>query len=88
MSEDCVEQGYLLLPAAQRLLSSGDFIKAHDCAAEAARIGEHFEEPDLISFARSMQATCHVGRRPRRVLVLHSWTRSWLPLPQGSSRLW
>jgi DNA-binding CsgD family transcriptional regulator len=52
---DCVERGYLLLPAVQRLLNSGDFIEAHDCAARAARIGERFGEPDLIAFARNQQ---------------------------------
>jgi DNA-binding CsgD family transcriptional regulator len=53
--QDCVEQGYLLLPAAQRLLNSGDFIKAHDCAGRAAQIGERFGEADLIAFARNLQ---------------------------------
>jgi len=52
---DCVEQGYLMLPAAQQLLSSGELIKAHDCAALATQIGEHFLEPDLIAFARNIQ---------------------------------
>ena len=52
---DCVEQGYLLLPAAQRLINSGDFIKAHDCAVRAAGIGEHFGESDLVAFARNLQ---------------------------------
>jgi DNA-binding CsgD family transcriptional regulator len=53
--QDCVEQGYLLLPAAQRLLSSGEFIKAHDCALRAMQIGERFGEADLIAFARNLQ---------------------------------
>ena len=59
--QDCVEQGYLLLPAAQRLLSSGEFIEAHDCAAKAARIGERFSEADLIAFARNMQGRAMLG---------------------------
>lgn len=54
-AKDCVEEGYLLLPAAQRLLSAGEFTKAHDCALEAARIGERFGEADLICFARNLQ---------------------------------
>jgi hypothetical protein len=53
---DCVERGYLLLPAAQRLLSAGESIKAHDCALQAAEIGARFAEPDLIAFARNLQA--------------------------------
>lgn len=53
---DCVERGYLLLPAAQRLLSAGESIKAHDCALQAAEIGARFAEADLIAFARNLQA--------------------------------
>jgi tetratricopeptide (TPR) repeat protein len=53
---DCVERGYLLLPAAQRLLSAGEFIKARDCALRAAEIGERFGEADLIAFARNLQS--------------------------------
>jgi len=52
----CVEQGYLLLPAAQRLLSGGEFVKAHDCALQASEIGVRFGEADLIAFARNLQA--------------------------------
>jgi hypothetical protein len=54
-AEDCVEQGYLLLPAGQRHLSTGEFVEAHDCAARAALIGERFGEVDLIAFARNLQ---------------------------------
>jgi len=53
---DCVERGYLLLPAAQRLLSAGESIKAYDCALQAALIGERFGEADLIAFARNLQS--------------------------------
>ncbi|MGN6452657.1 MAG: helix-turn-helix transcriptional regulator [Steroidobacteraceae bacterium] len=53
---DCVERGYLLLPPAQRLLSAGESIKAHDCALQAAEIGARFAEPDLLAFARNLQA--------------------------------
>ena len=51
----CVEQGYLLLPAGQRHLSAGAHAEAHDCAARAALVGEQFDEPDLIAFARNLQ---------------------------------
>jgi DNA-binding NarL/FixJ family response regulator len=53
--QDCVEQGYLLLPAAQRHLSAGEHVEAIECAAAAARIGERFAEADLIAFARNLQ---------------------------------
>jgi DNA-binding CsgD family transcriptional regulator len=51
---DCVEQGYLLLPTAQRHLSTGELLEAQDCAARALAIGERFAEPDLIAFARNL----------------------------------
>jgi DNA-binding CsgD family transcriptional regulator len=54
--EDCAERGYLLLPAAQHLLSAGEFTRAYDCALQAAQIGERFGEADLIAFARNLQA--------------------------------
>jgi len=52
---DCVEQGYLLLPVAQRHLSAGELHEAHDAAARAAELGERFGEADLIAFARNLQ---------------------------------
>jgi ATP/maltotriose-dependent transcriptional regulator MalT len=53
---DCVEQGYLLLPAAARYLTAGKFAEAHDAAARAVQFGERFEEADLLAFARNLQA--------------------------------
>ena len=44
-AEDCVEQGYLLLPAAQRHLSAGELAEAEDCASRALEIGERFRSP-------------------------------------------
>jgi DNA-binding NarL/FixJ family response regulator len=52
---DCVEQGYLLLPAVARHLATGDHDAARDTAGRAAEIGERFEETDLVALARSMQ---------------------------------
>ena len=52
---DCVEQGYLLLPVAQRHLSAGELDEAHDAAAHAAQLGERFGEADLVAFARNLQ---------------------------------
>jgi ATP/maltotriose-dependent transcriptional regulator MalT len=47
-----VEQGYLLLPAAVRLLHSGDPATAYASFDEAAAIGERFSDPDLTAFGR------------------------------------
>jgi ATP/maltotriose-dependent transcriptional regulator MalT len=52
---ECVEQGYLLLPAAQRRLSSQQLTEAHDTAARAVEIGERFGECDLAAFGRNLQ---------------------------------
>lgn len=52
--EDCVEEGYLLLPAGQRHLSAGDAAQAQDCACRAAAIGERHGEADLVAFARGL----------------------------------
>lgn len=60
-AKECVEQGYLLLPAAQRHLNASEFAAAHDCATRAARIGERFNEVDLIAFARNLQGRAHLS---------------------------
>src|SRR5690349_4748278 len=46
--QDCVEEGYLMLPASQRHLSAGETVEAQKCAARAVEIGERFGERDLI----------------------------------------
>jgi len=51
---DCVEAGYLLLPAAQRHLSAGELAEAQDCASRALESGERFREPDLCAFGRNL----------------------------------
>ncbi|HEY7021949.1 MAG TPA: LuxR C-terminal-related transcriptional regulator [Ktedonobacterales bacterium] len=49
---DCAEQGYLLIPAALRLLHSGDSATAYAAFDEAATIGARFSDPDLTAFGR------------------------------------
>src|SRR4029450_5000515 len=39
---DCVEHGYLLLPATERILRGGGATEAHSRAAKATEIGERF----------------------------------------------
>ena len=58
---ECAEQGYLLLPVAQRLLGSGEFAEAHSCAARAAQIGERFDEADLVALGRNLQGRAMFG---------------------------
>jgi DNA-binding CsgD family transcriptional regulator len=52
---DCVERGYLLLPAGEEQLREGRPDAAYATAAEAAEIGERFREPDLVAAARHGQ---------------------------------
>ena len=50
--DDCAEHGYLLLPEALRLLYEGDVDVAYAGFAQAATIGERFDDRDLMTFGR------------------------------------
>ena len=50
---DCVERGYVLLPAALDAVARGDIATAGTIFAEAARIGGRFGDVDLVSRARA-----------------------------------
>ena len=54
-AQDCVEQGYLLLPAAQRHMQTGELEQAMECAEHAVVIGERFAERDLVAFACNLR---------------------------------
>lgn len=71
-AQDCVEQGYLLLPAAQRHINSGELEQALECAQRAGAIGERFAERDLIAFARNLQgrALIALGRVDQGLTML------------------
>jgi DNA-binding CsgD family transcriptional regulator len=49
---DCVEQGYLLFPAALQALVEGDAATAGAGFEEAVRIGGRFGDPDLVALGR------------------------------------
>ena len=49
---DCVERGYLLIPAMLRADAGGDTPAAYAMAMEAAAIGERYGDPDLVTIAR------------------------------------
>jgi DNA-binding CsgD family transcriptional regulator len=59
---DCVERGYLLLPAVQRHLMQGDPQSALEASARALEIAGRFADPDLDALARSMRGQIEVGR--------------------------
>jgi DNA-binding CsgD family transcriptional regulator len=71
-AQDCVEQGYVLLPAAQRHINSKEPEQALECAQRAGVIGERFAERDLIAFARNLQgrALLALGRVEQGLAML------------------
>jgi DNA-binding NarL/FixJ family response regulator len=48
---DCVERGYLLIPALLQHVFSGDFEAAYAAAVDAGEIGERFGDQDLVAIA-------------------------------------
>ncbi|MGI8878540.1 MAG: LuxR C-terminal-related transcriptional regulator [Candidatus Limnocylindria bacterium] len=50
--EDCVEQGYLLLPVALRTFGEGDSATAHAMFERVAGIADRFHDPDLSTLGR------------------------------------
>ena len=49
---DCVEQGYLLVPAALQSLVEGDAAAAYASCSQAAKIGGRFRDPDLVTLGQ------------------------------------
>jgi DNA-binding CsgD family transcriptional regulator len=60
--QDCVEQGYLLMPVALQREMSGDFEGTYEVAGEVAAIGERFGDPDLFAVAVHMQGLARIGQ--------------------------
>jgi DNA-binding CsgD family transcriptional regulator len=69
---DCVEQGYLLLPLAMQTYWGGDVKAGHEYFSEALRIGERFQEPDLVAIARLGvgETLIHMGEAARGFALL------------------
>jgi DNA-binding CsgD family transcriptional regulator len=58
---DCVERGYVLLPAALQLVASGELAGAEATFSEAEAIGARFADGDLTSLARQGRGRVLVG---------------------------
>jgi DNA-binding CsgD family transcriptional regulator len=54
-TRECAERGYLLLPVVEQRLESGDCEAAYAIASDAAAIGEHCGDLDLVACARHQQ---------------------------------
>lgn len=69
---DCVEQGYLLFPAALRRIFDGDDAAAYAAFARATEIGERFGDADLVALARHGQgrALIRMGKTAEGVALL------------------
>jgi DNA-binding NarL/FixJ family response regulator len=70
--EACVEQGYLLVPQALEHVARREFAAAHAVLGDAAAIGAHFDDRDLVTLARQGQgrALIRLGRIPEGVALL------------------
>jgi hypothetical protein len=60
--DDCVERGYLLVAGVLRHSAAGDWDAAYAMAADAAAIGERFDESDLIALALFEQGRALIRR--------------------------
>jgi DNA-binding NarL/FixJ family response regulator len=59
---DCVEQGYLLVPAGIRAVRDGDPDTAYTAFVQAVAIGERFGDRDLVAVARNGQGRALIRR--------------------------
>lgn len=69
---DCVERGYLVIPAALQALGSGDPAGAHEMLVHAAAVADRFHDPDLVALSRlgRGQALVAMGEVRRGVAML------------------
>jgi ATP/maltotriose-dependent transcriptional regulator MalT len=70
--EDCVEEGYLLLPVAMQSVAEGDAATAYATFSQAAKIGGRFGDQDLVTLAQhgQGQALIMLGEAARGMALL------------------
>jgi len=70
--QDCVEHGYLLIPAALRSLDEDDAAGAYETFGRASEIGERFGDPDLAALSRLGQGRSQIrlGKRDNGLTLL------------------
>src|SRR5207247_2115441 len=70
--EECVERGYLLVPAALRTMMAGDPAGAHALFEQAAALAARFEDPDLtvLSGLGRGQTLIFLGETARGMALL------------------
>jgi DNA-binding CsgD family transcriptional regulator/tetratricopeptide (TPR) repeat protein len=59
-NEDCVESGYLLIPAALGASAGGEHDTAYETFCRAADYGARFDDPDLVTMARLGQGQARI----------------------------
>lgn len=59
---DCVERGYLFIPAGYRAHGAGDFDEAYAAGADATAIAERFDDVDLFAVAMHLQGVSRVSQ--------------------------
>lgn len=57
---DCVERGYLLIPAALQMIGQGRWAAAQDTLMELAQLAQRFDDRDLVTFGRLGLGQCHI----------------------------
>ena len=60
---ECAEQGYLLLPVAEGQLAQGNGKAAYAGATTATKLGEQFEDADLVACARHLQGRALIQQK-------------------------
>ena len=80
--DDCVEQGYLLVPEALQSFGAGDFETGYATFARVGDIGRRFDDVDLVALGCLGRGQALILKGDARGAVsrcsTRRWRRSWL----------